>query len=498
MASGLSFHTRSILLGRLVLHSANRVTAKVCCSCWISCKEGMHTSYSRDFLHQQQVGRKNMSRKFCSTARTNQERRVVCTGIGLVTPLGSGKDVVWKKLVDGKCGLSSIDSKDFDEVPSKVGAFVPIGKGEGDFNETTVVSKGDQRNVLTAAVFALGAAEEALTDANWKPETEEDCERTGVAVGTGMTGLEEIVKTGKLFYTQGYRKVSPYFIPKILTNMPAGYISIRYGLQGPNHAVSTACSTGAHAIGDSFNMIRNGFADVMVCGGTEASISPLGFAGFCRARALSTNFNDDPERASRPFDKDRDGFVMGEGAAILILEEMEHAIERNANIYAEMLGYGMSGDAYHITAPSESGRGAFLAMKSALRHAKLNPDEVQYINCHATSTPLGDAIENKAIKDLFCDHSPNLQVSSTKGAVGHLLGAAGAVEAAFTILAVNEGIVPPTLNLHNVSCKEEFSMNYVPLKAQEFNSVAGQRKVALSNSFGFGGTNACICFGEIS
>eukprot|EP00795_Rhopilema_esculentum_P014154 gene14154-5155_t len=416
------------------------------------------------------------------------ERRVVCTGLGLVTPLGCEIEEVWRRLTEGECGVSAIESK---------AAFVPTGTEPGQFDETKVASKGERRNILKAALFALDCADRALNDSSWKPVTEEDYERTGIAVGTGMTGLDEIASTGHAFYTQGYKKISPYFIPKILTNMPTGHISIRYGFKGPNHSVSTACTTGAHSIGDAFNMIRRGYADVMLCGGTEASISPLACAGFARARALSTSFNDDPQRASRPFDKDRDGFVIGEGAAVLILEEMDHAIKRNAKLYAEVLGYGMSGDAYHITAPSESGRGAYLSMKTALKDAGLRPDEVQYINAHATSTPLGDAVENKAIKDVFLSHSKKLQVSSTKGAVGHLLGAAGAVEAAFTVLSVFKEIAPPTLNLYNVSCDKEFSLNYVPIKAQEYCATKGKRKIALTNSFGFGGTNASLCFGSI-
>lgn len=427
----------------------------------------------------------------------NNRRRVVCTGIGFVTPLGCGIENVWTSLIDGKCAVKALNSKEFADLPSQVAALVPVGKEPGQFDEDAVLTKAERRNMLATSVFALGATNDALINAKWKPNSAEDIERTGVAVGTGLTGIEEVYTTGKNFYSQGYKKVSPYFIPKILTNIPSGHISIRYGLKGPNHSVSTACTTGAHAIGDAFNMIRNDYADVMVCGSTDASISPLAFAGFCRARALSKSFNDDPERASRPFDKDRDGFVMGEGSAVLVLEEMNHAIRRNAAMYAEVLGYGLSGDAHHITAPSEDGRGAFLAMTSALRDARIMPDEVQYINAHATSTPLGDGVENKAIKELFKSHANSIQVSSTKGAVGHLLGAAGAVEAAFSILAIFKGVVPPTLNLYAVTNKKEFSLNYVPMKAQEFQGIKGKRKIALTNSFGFGGTNASLCFGDI-
>eukprot|EP00794_Sanderia_malayensis_P003183 gene3184-3654_t len=416
---------------------------------------------------------------------------------GLVTPLGCQTSIVWQRLIEGHCGISSIDSERYTGIPSKVAAFVPIGEESGQLNELDHIPKAELRNVLPATIFALAAANEALSDAKWKPGSQEDKERTGVAVGSGMNGLEEIGKTWQTFYTKGYKRVSPYFVPKILINMPAGYISIRHGFQGPNHAVSTACATGAHAIGDAYTMIQNGHADVMVCGGTEASTSPLAMAGFARARALSTNFNDSPEKSSRPFDKDRDGFVIGEGAGILVLEELNHAKQRGAEIYAEILGYGLSGDAHHITAPAESGRGALLAMKSALINASVLPQDIQYINAHATSTPIGDAIENKAIKELFSDHSKYLKVSSTKGSVGHLLGAAGAIEAAFTILAIKNRVVPPTLNLDNVSCEAEFSLNYVPLKSQTFNTpVTGKRRIALTNSFGFGGTNASLCFGE--
>ncbi|XP_076160384.1 3-oxoacyl-[acyl-carrier-protein] synthase, mitochondrial isoform X2 [Ptiloglossa arizonensis] len=342
-----------------------------------------------------------------------------------------------------------------------------------------------------ATAYALIAAENALNDAIWKPKNDADKQSTGVAVGVGMVDLVDVCRTYEAL-TKGYHKVSPYFVPRILPNMAAGQISIKYGFRGPNHCVSTACATGAHAIGDAFRFIRGGETSVMVAGGAEACINPLAIAAFCRLRALSTSKNDCPSKASRPFDKDRDGFVMGEGAAILVLEELNHALDREAKIYAEVLGYGLSGDAVHLTAPSEDGSGAILAMDRAVKDAGIKTMEITFVNAHATSTPLGDAIEVKAIESFMGEHSKNVTVSSTKGAHGHLLGAAGNLEAAFTVLAIKEGIIPPTLNLDNLDV--ETSLNFACNKRKTWNSAS--RLVALKNAFGFGGTNACLCFAQ--
>lgn len=425
------------------------------------------------------------------------QRRVVVTGLGLVTPLGIGTTRVWENLLQGKCGITQIYDEKFKGIPAKIAAFVPRGTNPGEFDRKHWETKlnVDRRSTTTEGLFALVAAYEALEDCKWKPVMQEQKERTGVSIGMAMTGLKDILQEGDTLNNQGYRRVSPFFIPRVLHNLPAGLVSMTFGLQGPNHAVSTACAASAHAIGDAFRMIRHGDADVMVAGGVEACILPLAMAGFCKMRALTTKFNDNPHESSRPFDRDRSGFVMGEGAGVMILEQYEHAVSRGAPLYAELVGYGLSGDAYHITAPSEGGHGAYLAMKNALKDANVNPEDVNYINAHATSTPLGDAGENNAIKTLLGHHSRNVQVSSTKGAVGHLLGAAGAVEAIFTVLAIHHGAVPPTLNLHNVD-SDEFNLNYVPLKSQLLNEASERRtpRTALTNSFGFGGTNASLCF----
>lgn len=417
-------------------------------------------------------------------------RRVVVTGMGLVTPLGIGLDHVWNHLIEGESGIRTIQSFDVSDLPSRIAGQVPRGEREsGLFNADDWVPPKDQRRMDEFIVYALAAAQQAVGDSGWRPDSEEERERTGVMIGSGIGGLPSIAEAAITIHERGPRRISPYFIPASLINLASGHVSIRYGFKGPNHAVVTACSTGAHAIGDAARLIMLDDADVMVCGGTEAAVCRLGIAGFAAARALSTGFNDEPARASRPWDQGRDGFVMGEGAGVLVLEEYEHARKRDARIYAEVLGYGMSGDAYHLTAPSEDGSGAFRSMRNALRSAHLPPDGIDYINAHGTSTPLGDEIELGAVKRLFGDHAYRLAMSSTKSAVGHLLGAAGSVEAIFSILALRDGVIPPTLNLENPS--PSCDLNLVPKVAQE-------RRVgyALSNSFGFGGTNASLIFGH--
>jgi 3-oxoacyl-[acyl-carrier-protein] synthase II len=419
-------------------------------------------------------------------------RRVVVTGMGLVTPLGCGVEPSWKRLINGESGLRGIQAFDVSDLPAKIGGLVPRGEtSSGSFNADDWVPPKDQRKMDEFIVFGLAAAVQAVEDSGWKPEKDEDRERTGVMIGSGIGGLTTIAEGAITLKERGPRRMSPFFIPSALINLVSGHVSIKYGFKGPNHAVVTACSTGAHAIGDAARLIQLEDADVMVAGGAEAAICRLGIAGFAAARALSTGFNDDPPRASRPWDKDRDGFVMGEGAGVVVLEEYEHAKKRGAKMYAEVVGYGLSGDAYHITAPSENGDGAFRAMRAALSRAKTNTDEIDYINAHGTSTPLGDEIELGAVKRLFGDSAYKLSMSSTKSAIGHLLGAAGSVEAIFSILSIRDQVVPPTRNLDNPS--EGCDIDLVPHQAK-------QRKVrkALSNSFGFGGTNASLVFAAAS
>jgi 3-oxoacyl-[acyl-carrier-protein] synthase II len=407
----------------------------------------------------------------------------------MVTPLGVGAEHVWKRLLNSESGIRAIQSFDVSDLPAKVAGQVPRGEtASGNFNADDWVPPKDQRKMDEFIIFAMGAASQAVEDSGWKPTDEESLERTGVMIGSGIGGLPGIAETSLTLHEKGPRRVSPFFIPSCLINLASGQVSIKYGFKGPNHAVVTACSTGAHAIGDAARLIQWEDADVMVAGGAEAAVCRIGLAGFAAARALSTAFNDTPEKASRPWDEARDGFVMGEGAGVVVLEELEHAKKRGAKIYGEIIGYGMSGDAYHITAPAEDGNGGFRAMRNALKRAGLNTEDIDYINAHGTSTPLGDEIELGAVKRLFAEHAYKLSMSSTKSAIGHLLGAAGSVEAIYSLLALRDQIAPPTLNLEHPSAACDIDL--VPLKAKE-------RKIryALSNSFGFGGTNASLIFG---
>jgi 3-oxoacyl-[acyl-carrier-protein] synthase II len=416
-------------------------------------------------------------------------RRVVVTGLGLVTPLGVGAEHVWKRLISGESGIRSIQSFDVSDLPAKIAGQVPRGEtAVGNFNADDWVPPKDQRKMDEFIIFAMAAADQAVKDSGWLPQDAEGRERTGVMIGSGIGGLPGITEGALTVHEKGPRRLSPFFIPSNLINLASGHVSIRYGFKGPNHAVVTACSTGAHAIGDAARLIMWEDADVMVAGGTEAAVCRIGLAGFAAARALSTNFNDEPPRASRPWDEQRDGFVMGEGAGIVVLEELEHAKKRGAKIYAEVVGYGMSGDAYHITAPAENGDGAYRAMRNALKRAGIEKEEIGYINAHGTSTPLGDEIELGAVKRLFGDHAFKLSMSSTKSATGHLLGAAGSTEAIYSILAMRDSILPPTLNLEKPSANCDIDL--VPLRAKE-----KRLRYALSNSFGFGGTNASLIFG---
>ncbi|MBP6951088.1 MAG: beta-ketoacyl-ACP synthase II [Alphaproteobacteria bacterium] len=418
-------------------------------------------------------------------------RRVVITGIGLVTPLGNGVDTTWRRLIHSESGIRRIDTFNTEGVTSKVAGLVPQGNEIGQFNSDDYLTPKERRKVDDFIVYGIAAAEEALKDSGWVAETEEQKEMTGVMIGSGVGGLPRIYEASVTLREEGARKISPFFIPSCLINLVSGQFSIRHGFKGPNHAVVTACSTGAHAIGDAGRLIQWGDADVMIAGGAEASVCEIGVAGFCALRALSTNFNDEPTKASRPWDQARDGFVIGEGAGIVVLEEYEHAKKRGAKIYAEILGYGLSGDAYHITAPSEDGNGGFRAMRNALKRAQLQPEDIGYVNAHGTSTPLGDMVELNAVKRLFGQNPTQLSMSSTKSAIGHLLGAAGGVEAIFSILALRDGILPPTLNLENPSegCKD---IDLIPLKAKE-----KKVRYVMSNSFGFGGTNASLIFGTV-
>jgi 3-oxoacyl-[acyl-carrier-protein] synthase II len=415
-------------------------------------------------------------------------RRVVVTGLGMVSPLANGAEASWARLLAGQSGAGLIQGFETSDLPCRIAMQIPRGDGSnGSFNPDQWMEPKEQRKVDDFILYAIAAATQALADADWHPKSYEDQIKTGVLIGAGIGGLGGIYETSIILKEKGPRRVSPFFIPGRLINLSGGYVSIMHGLKGPNHSVVTACSTGAHAIGDAARLIALEDADVMVAGGAESAINRIGIAGFAACRALSTNFNDRPKAASRPYDKDRDGFVMGEGAGCVVLEAYEHAKARGAKIYAEVAGYGLSGDAYHITAPDPSGDGAFRAMSAAIKRAGIAASDIDYVNAHGTSTQLGDEIELQAVHRLLGNEPVNLSLSSTKSAIGHLLGAAGAVEAIFSILALRDQIVPPTLNLDNPSV--ETSIDLVP-------HTARKRKVdfALSNSFGFGGTNACLIF----
>lgn len=414
-------------------------------------------------------------------------RRVVITGLGLVTPLANGVEESWKRLLDGKSGAGTISLFDASDLPSQIACEVKRGDGsDGSFNADDWLAPKEQRKVDDFIIFGIAAAQQAIEDSGWKAETEEQMERSGVLIGSGIGGLPGIQDAAISMHEKGPKRVSPFFVPGRLINLVSGHVSIRNQFKGPNHSVVTACATGTHAIGDAARLIALDDADVMVAGGAEAAICRLGVAGFANAKALSTGYNDRPTEASRPWDKGRDGFVIGEGAGVVVLEEYEHAKKRGATIYAEVTGYGLSGDAHHITAPAEDGSGGFRAMKGAFKWAKIDPSDIDYVNAHGTSTPAGDGIEAGAVRRLFGNAVETMSMSSTKSAIGHLLGAAGSVEAIFSILAIRDQIVPPTLNLEDPSEDCE-GLDLVPLKAKE-----RKVKAVLSNSFGFGGTNASL------
>jgi 3-oxoacyl-[acyl-carrier-protein] synthase II len=425
-------------------------------------------------------------------------KRVVITGVGLVTPLGDGVDVTWKRLLAGQSGANRISAFDPTDYACQVACEVPRvdGRGgggadiEGSFDPDKVMSPKDQRRVDDFILYGVAAADEAVRDSGWVPESDEDKERTGVIIGSGIGGLNTIAETALELEAKGPRRISPFFIPSALINLVSGQVSIRHGFKGPNHSVVTACATGSHAIGDAMRLIQYGDADVMVAGGAEAAVCKIGIAGFIACRAVSTGFNDTPEKASRPYDSGRDGFVMGEGAGIVVLEEYEHAKARGAKIYCEVIGYGLSGDAYHITSPAPEGEGGYRAMKAALKHARLDASDIDYINAHGTSTPMGDELELGAVERILGQAAGKATMSSTKSAIGHLLGAAGAVEAVFTALAIRDQIAPPTLNLDNPSVQTPIDLTPHKAKPMEIN-------YALSNSFGFGGTNASLVFAKV-
>jgi len=419
-------------------------------------------------------------------------RRVVVTGIGMVTPLACGVEATWKRLLASESGIKRVEKFEVSDIASRIAGQIPRGDGSaGTFNADQWMEPKEQRKVDDFIIFAMGAAAQALNDADWHPREYEDQITSGVLIGAGIGGVEGIAETAILLRDRGPRRVSPFFIPGRIINLASGYVSIAHGLKGPNHAVVTACSTGAHAIGDAGRLIALGDADVMVAGGTESPVNRISLAGFAACRALSTGFNDMPERASRPYDRDRDGFVLSEGAGAVVLEEYEHAKRRGARIYAELVGYGLSGDAYHITAPAEDGDGAVRCMKAAIRRAGIAAEDIDYINAHGTSTPLGDEIELKAVERLVGNAAGRIAMSSTKSAIGHLLGAAGAVEAIFCLLAIRDQMVPPTINLDNPSIAT--ALDLVPHRAKN-----RPVNIVLSNSFGFGGTNASLIFRRLA
>src|SRR3954469_2057514 len=416
----------------------------------------------------------------------NAPRRVVITGLGLVTPLGCGVETTWSRLLEGKSGAGPITRFKVDDLPARIACDVPRGDGsDGTFNPDQWVDAKEQRRIDDFILYGLTASQQAVTDSGYEPKTEEQRERAGVLIGSGIGGLDGIEQASILVHEKGPRRLSPFFLPGRLINLVSGYVSIRFGYKGPNHSVVTACSTGAHAIGDASRLIALDDADVMVAGGTESPVCRIGMAGFAAARALSTGYNETPEKASRPYDKDRDGFVMGEGAGVVILEEYEHAKRRGAKLYAEVIGYGLSGDAYHITSPSPDGDGAFRSMSAAMKRAGISASDIDYINAHGTSTPVGDEIELGAVERLLGNAASKVSMSSTKSSTGHLLGAAGAIEAIFSILAIRDNVAPPTINLDNPSV--ETAIDLVPYTARK-----REINIALSNSFGFGGTNASV------
>jgi 3-oxoacyl-[acyl-carrier-protein] synthase II len=413
-------------------------------------------------------------------------RRVVVTGMGMVSPLACGVEETWSRLLKAESGARKITTFDTSDLPARIAANVPRGDGtNGTFDADKWMDPKENRRVDDFIIFAMAAATQAIADSGIRLETEDQKARAGVMIGSGIGGLPGIAEASITLHEKGPRKISPFFIPGRLINLASGYISIKHGLKGPNHAVVTACSSGAHAIGDAARMVALDDADIMVAGGAEAAISRIGMAGFAACRALSTGFNEEPHRASRPYDKDRDGFLMGEGSGVMVLEELEHARRRGARIYAEITGYGMSGDAHHITAPADDGNGGYRSMQMALKRAGLMPGDIDYVNAHGTSTPLGDEIELRAVERLFGNAAERVSMSSTKSSIGHLLGAAGAVEAIFSVLALRDQICPPTLNLDNPSV--ETKIDLVPHKAK-----TREIRAALSNSFGFGGTNATL------